>query len=149
MGALDSNENQAHLALLQTQCLTSSSRCAATSTPPSHGRFSRSRLWPWFRPPLLVLSRQAGTWDPLLQCCNVCIRTHLSFSNKIQRNNRGLKINECVGTWGKLWTQKLYRDQKANCCFWRAESKTGCREQKQSTEHTPCTQRHQRGSQNT
>ena len=52
----------------------------------------------------------AGTWDPLLQCCNACTWTHLSSSNKIQRN--WLKITACI--WGKFWTQKIQRDQKAH-----------------------------------
>ena len=54
-----------------------------------------------------VVLRQAGTWDPLLQCCNACTRTHLSSSNKIQRSYVGLKITVCMGSWGKFWTPKL------------------------------------------
>ena len=54
-----------------------------------------------------VVLRQAGTWDPWLQCCNACTRTHLSSSNKIQRSYMGLKITVCMGSWGKFWTQKL------------------------------------------
>ena len=36
--------------------------------------------------------RGAGTWNPLLQGCNACTWTHLSWSNKIQRNYMRLKI---------------------------------------------------------
>ena len=41
--------------------------------------------------------RQAGTWDPLLQC--------LHRGNKTQRNYKGLKITACIYSWGKLWTR--------------------------------------------
>ena len=41
---------------------------------------------------IYFLLRQAGTWDPELQSCNAFTWTHLSSSNKIQRNFMGLKI---------------------------------------------------------
>ena len=85
----------------------------------------------------------AGTWDPLLQCCNACTWTHLSLSNKIQRNCMGLKITACMGSWGKFWTQKIQRDKKnPTVIFEETGAKTGCWEQKQGTEHAPCTQHH-------
>ena len=78
--------------------------------------------------------RQAGTWDPLLQCCNACTWTHLSLSNKRQRNCMGLKITACMCSWGKFWTQKIQRDQKnPTATFEKAGAKTGCLEQKQGT----------------
>ena len=36
--------------------------------------------------PLALKLRQAGTWDPMLQCCSACTWTHLPTSDKIQRN---------------------------------------------------------------
>ena len=54
----------------------------------------------------------AGTWDHLWQCCNACTWTHLSLSNRIQRNCIGLKITACVLSWDKFWTQKIQRDQE-------------------------------------
>ena len=39
---------------------------------------------------------QAGTWEPLLHCCNACTWTYLSSSNKIQRNHMALKITTCM-----------------------------------------------------
>ena len=41
--------------------------------------------------------RQAGTWEPLLQCCSAYAWTNLSSSNKIQRNYMRLKTT-AVGT---------------------------------------------------
>ena len=35
---------------------------------------------------------------------SVCTWTHLSSSNKIERNCRGLKITMCISSWGRLWT---------------------------------------------
>ena len=46
-----------------------------------------------------------GTWDSLLQCCSACTWTHLSSSNKIQRNQMGLKITACICSQGKFWTK--------------------------------------------
>ena len=47
----------------------------------------------------------------MLQSCHACTWTHLSSSNKIQRNYMGLKITACRDNWGKFWT-KIQRDQK-------------------------------------
>ena len=50
--------------------------------------------------------RQAGTWDPLKQCCNACTWTYLSSSNKVQRKQYGTK-NSCVhGPWGQILNPK-------------------------------------------
>jgi len=59
--------------------------------------------------------RQAGTWDPLLQSCSTWTWTHVSSSNKMQRNCMGLQITVCMCRWYKFWTQKIQRDQKPNC----------------------------------
>ena len=56
----------------------------------------------------VVTLRRAGAWDPVLQCGNACSWTHLSSSNKIQRNYMGLKITACMPSWDKFWQ----RDQK-------------------------------------
>ena len=68
--------------------------------------------------------RQAGTWDPLLQCCNACTWTNVSLSNKIQRNHKGLKITACMCSWGKFWTARYKETKKPNCHFWRARGKS-------------------------
>ena len=68
--------------------------------------------------------RQAGIWDPLLQCCNAsCTWTNLSSSNKIRRNYKGLKIAARMGGWGKFWTKDTKRPKHPYCHFWRARSK--------------------------
>ena len=86
-------------------------------------------------PPTITL-RQAGLWDPLLWCCNACAWTHLSPSNRIQRNCVGLKITACLHSWGESWTSKIQRDQKAQLPFLRSL------EQKQDTVHAPYTHHH-------
>ena len=53
--------------------------------------------------------RGAGTGNPLLQGCNACTWTHLSSSNKIQRNYMGLKITACLPSWDKLWPKDTNR----------------------------------------
>ena len=93
--------------------------------------------------------RQAGTSNPLLQCCSACIWTHLSSGNKTQRNYKGLKITLHMRRGGKFWTTRYKEIKKPNCHFWRARSKKRCQEQKQGTGHAPCTPHHQRGEQNT
>ena len=45
-------------------------------------------------------------------CCNACTWTHLSSSNKIQRNCMRLKLTACRYSWGKFWIPKIKRDQK-------------------------------------
>ena len=46
-------------------------------------------------------------------CCNACTWTYHSSSNKIQRNYMRLKITTCRDSWGKFWTPKIKREQKA------------------------------------
>ena len=55
--------------------------------------------------------RQAGTWDPLLKCCNACTWTHVSSSNEIPRNCMGLKITACMHLEGKFWRKDAKRPQ--------------------------------------
>ena len=91
--------------------------------------------------------RQAGTWDPELPCCSACTWTHLSSNNKIQRNNKGLKLIVCMASWVKFWTKDTERPKNPYCHFWRTHSKNRVLGTKQGTEHAPCTQHHQRGGQ--
>ena len=58
-----------------------------------------------------VKVRQAGTWDPLLHCCNACTWKNVPQSNKIQRNYKGLKITACMYSWGKFWTKDIKKPQ--------------------------------------
>ena len=66
---------------------------------------------------LLLVLRQAGTWDLLLQCCNAYTWTHLSSSNQLQRNLMGQKITECMHNWGKFWTQNIQRSKTPTATF--------------------------------
>ena len=63
--------------------------------------------------------RQAGTWDPLLQCCNACTWIHLSSGNKIPRNCMGLKITACMLSylWQILDPKDTKRPKNPNCHF--------------------------------
>ena len=61
--------------------------------------------------------RQAGAWNPLLQCCNACTWTHLSSSNRIQINCMGLKINSCMCSWDKFWTEDTKRPKNPIATF--------------------------------
>ena len=66
-------------------------------------------------------------WDrlgPGTLCCNACTWINISSSNKIQRNNKGLKITTCMYSGGKLWMKRYQRTKKHNCHFWRARSKS-------------------------
>ena len=94
--------------------------------------------------------RLAGTWDPLLQCCYACTWTHLSLSDKIQRNCVGLKITAGRYNWGKFCTQKIQRDQKSQLPVLKSlKSKNRLLGANQGTEHAPCTQPHLSGGQTT
>ena len=57
------------------------------------------------QPPVLSM-RQAGTWDPLLQCCSACTWTNVSSTYELQRNYKGLKIKLCAGAAGASYRQK-------------------------------------------
>ena len=52
----------------------------------------------------LVFLRQAGTWDPLLQCLHLGKRL-------LEQQNKGLKITVCICSWGKFWTTR-YKETK-------------------------------------
>ena len=54
-----------------------------------------------------MVLRQAGTWDPLLQCLHL---------DKCRRNHEGLKL--CAWQLGQITDKKIQRDQKPNCYFW-------------------------------
>ena len=88
-----------------------------------------------------MLARQAGTWDPLLQCCNARTWTHISSSHKTQRNCMGLKIT-VHAQLGQILDKDTKIPKYPTTIFRSLE-------QKQGTAHAPCTQHHQRGGQNT
>ena len=77
----------------------------------------------WFSARALTL-RQAWDMAPLRQCWNAFAWTHLSSSNKIQRNCMGLKITSYMRSWGKFWTKDT-ETKKSSCHFWRAQRKAG------------------------
>ena len=63
-----------------------------------------------------ALVRQAGTWDPFLQCLNLDKRTNLSLSNKIHRHYKGLKKKkkkDCMhAQLGQIMDNKTQKDQR-------------------------------------
>ena len=61
----------------------------------------------------------------MLQCCNACTWTHLSSSNKIQRNYMGLKITACMFSWGKFWTKDTKRPKNPTATFEEPGAKAG------------------------
>ena len=71
-------------------------------------------------------------------CCNACTWTHLSWSNKTQRNYMGLKIT--VHEQSGQILDKRYKETKNPT----AQSP----EQKQGIVHAPCTQHHLKEGQN-
>lgn len=64
---------------------------------------------------------QPGSFN-LGLCCSACAWTHISSSNKIQRNYKGTKSN-CVRGQLERGKQIQERTKKTNCYFWRAWSK--------------------------
>ena len=67
-----------------------------------------------------LLLRQAGTWDPLLQSL------HLDKHLHQQQNTKKLWVteNNCVHMQlGQIKDNKIQKDQKPSCHFWRAGSK--------------------------
>ena len=75
--------------------------------------------------------------EPGILYCNVCIWTNVSWSNKIQRNYKGLKITVCMSSWNKLRTR--YKKTRGTQLPLLKSP-----EQKQGTVHVPCTH-YQRG----
>ena len=82
--------------------------------------------WHWNRP-------GPGIQDRLLQC--LCLDKD-SWSNKIQRNYKRLKITACMHSWGNYQQQDTKRP-KTQLLLLRGKK------QKQGTMHAPCTQHHQ------
>ena len=81
-------------------------------------------------------------WDRLESgtlCCKACTWTHLSSSNKTQRNYEGLKVTAHMCSWGKFWTQNIQKDRSPTATSEEPGAKTGCWEQKQGTVHILCT----------
>ena len=60
----------------------------------------------------------------MLQCCRASTWTHLSSSNKIQRNYMGLKITACKLQLGQILDKRYKETKKPNCHFWRVWSKS-------------------------
>ena len=94
--------------------------------------------------------RQAGTWDPLLQCYTACRRTHLSLRNKIKKKKKklyGFKSN-CTHASVKVNSvQKTQRGQKPQLPFLKGlEEEQGVRSKSRAN---PYTQHHVRGGQTT
>ena len=85
--------------------------------------------------------RQAGTWDPLLQCL------HLDKPLLQQQNTKKLQgtKNNCLCVQLGQIMDKIQKDQKKKEKTQLPLLKS--REQKQGTAHAPCTQHHQRGGQ--
>ena len=75
--------------------------------------------------------------------------------DKIQINYMGLKITVCMHSWGRFWTKDPKRPKSPTAAFEEpgaklgVGNKTGCQEQRQSTEHAPCTRHYLRGGQTT
>ena len=67
----------------------------------------------------------------------------------------GLKITVCMHSWDRFWTKDWKRPESPTATFEEpgaklgVRGKTGCREQRQSTEHAPCTRHYLRGGQTT
>ena len=79
----------------------------------------------------------------------ISIDAEKAFS-KIQRNYMGLKITVCMLQLGQILDSKdTKRPKNPTATFEEPGAKKGCQEQKQSTEHAPCTQHHLRDGQTT
>ena len=84
--------------------------------------------------------RQAETQDPLLQFCNAWTWTHLSSSNKIERNSTELNITVCIGSWDKFWAKDTKEPKHTAATFEEPVAEAeycAC----------PCTHHHLRGGQ--
>ena len=73
---------------------------------------------------------------------SACAWTHLSSSNKTQRNY-GTKNNCMHVQWGQILDQKIQRDRKIQLPLLRSLK------QKQGPVHVPCTQHHLRDEETT
>ena len=107
---------------------------------------------PWNTPNLRILGVVFGSlssgfetgWDLGLGTlyCSACTWTNVFSSNRIQRNNKGLKITAHMCNWGILWTIR-YKMAKTQLPL------LSNREQKQGPACEPCTQHHQGSGQAT
>ena len=86
---------------------------------------------------LLQLRDRLGSGTLLLQCCHACTWTHLSSSNRIQRNCMGLKITACMCTWGKFWTKDTKRPKNSTATFEDPGAKGEGQEQKNTVLRSP------------
>ena len=75
-------------------------------------------LVPFFMSVWWLHLRQAGTWDPLLQCGNACAWTHLSSKQQNAKKLYGTKNNYKV-----VRADSEQKIQRYNCQFWRTRSK--------------------------
>ena len=83
--------------------------------------------------------RQDDTQDPLLQFCNAWTWTHLSSSNKIERNSTELNITVYIGSWDKLWAKDTKKPNHTAATFEEPVAEAGyCA--------YPCTHHHLRGA---
>ena len=97
-----------------------------------------------FMCPACVGCRSETGWDLGLGtlCCSAGARTHLSWSNKTQRNHKGLKTTVCMCTWGKLWTTRYKKTKNPTATSEEPGAKAG-------PANAPCTQHHLRGGRTT
>ena len=70
------------------------------------------RVWRQF-----LQQRQAGTWDPFLQCCRACTWTHLFLGNKIQRNSKIWTKNNCMYVGTNSGQEDMKRPKNLNLHF--------------------------------
>ena len=99
--------------------------------------------------PILQL-RQA--WDLGLCCNSVKLAPgHTSpWATKYKETTWDLKKKKlCTCAVGQILDQKIQKDKKPNCPFWRVRSKKWVLGAKGGTAHAPSTQHHQRGGQTT
>ena len=85
--------------------------------------------------------KQAGIWQPCCSDCKAGTKTNSSFSNKIQRNYKELKITADMCSWAN-YRQEDTKISKSTISE-ELRAKAGCQKQKQGTRHDPCTHPHQ------
>ena len=85
-----------------------------------------------------------GPFAAVLQCL------HLDTPLLKQQNTKKLKVNCMHAQLGQIMDKKMQKTKKTpTATLEEPGAKTGCWEQKQGTEHAPCTQHHLGGEQNT
>lgn len=70
-----------------------------------------------------IYSEMGWVLGPATLCFSVCNWTNISCSNKMQINNKGLKITACMYSCGKLWT-RCKKTKNFSCHFWSVKSKS-------------------------